>query len=305
MDLKFFKSFVLEKLLLSLVHRHTINNVTMIDNGFEITTGTHKVIGIDSQQSKDIAEMRVLSIYTERNGDRSPLIDLCYSEDTKYHMSKDKQLSTFMADVLSPLNSIFDDWDHDRLAVISFGYKDPVRNLFRYRLIVDQKNTIMMGRSKSGFNYAFLDSDMRQFLDNRDAGIGSNIILRRVSSLSGHAITPEMPFEPAFELFEDECSKPLRPLLKNGELISGKPLYWYKSPTTNSWIVILSIDKNKGEGYTCRSGYMEEEPSPGACKWMVYSIRKTQVFYITAHRRYQIFRGEDCIDISHLIRKRK
>lgn len=308
MEIRNFKSFIIEKLLLSLVHRHTIQNVTVNDVGFDITTDGHKIIGIDIIDPNDLSGemMRMLTIYIERHGDREALIELHYSEDQKFDIMKKTNMSTFDADVLSPLSSIFEDWKHDRLAVISFGYKDPVKHLFRYRIVIDQKNTVVIARSKSGFQYAFLDTDMKAFLDNRDKGIVSNIILRRIETLSGHAMTPEMPFEPVFELFEEACTKPPTPMMKNGEIITDKPLYWYKSPSTeNTWIVILSIEKKKSEGFVCRSGYADSEPKPLSSSWLIYNVRRTQVFYVTAHRRYQIFRGDDCVDITHIIRKQK
>lgn len=304
MNIRNFKSFVIEKLLLSIVHRHAIQNVTVNDKGFEITTDGHRIIGIDTADNN--GDFRMITIYIERKGEREPLLELHYSEDQKYDIMKKTKLSTFDADIMSPLSSIFDDWDHDRIAVISFGYKDPVKNLFRYRIVIDQKNTVVIARSKSGFQYAFLDTDMKAFLNNRDKGIASNIILRRIEHLSGHAMTAEMPFEPVFELFEDACTKPPTPMLKNGEIITEKPLYWYKSPTVeNTWVVILSIERKKGEGFVCRSGYADTEPKPLSTSWVIYNVRKTQVFYITAHRRYQIFRGDNCVDITHLVRKHK
>lgn len=303
MDIRNFKSFVIEKILLSLVNRHTIKNVAVNDVGFDILTDQHRIIGIDIPDTND-NESRSLTIYIERKGEREPLIELHYSEDHKYEIMKKTNISTFDADVLSPISSIFDDWDNDRLAVISFGYKDPVRNLFRYRIAVDQKNTVVIARSKSGFQYAFLDSDMKAFLDNRDKHINSNIILRRIHTLTGKALTPEMPFEPVFELFEDYCTKQPTPTMRNGEVITDKPLYWYKSPVlNNTWIVILSIEKNKGDGFVCRSGYAGQEPEPVSTSWLIYNVRRTQVHYIQSRRRYQIYRGDDCVDITHLMKK--
>ena len=93
------------------------------------------------------------------------------------------RISTFDADVISPLNNVFDDWDRGRLTVISFDQRDPIANLFRYRIAISQQNKMLIAKSKSGFYYAFLDTDMKQFIENRFNGVASNIILRRLTDL--------------------------------------------------------------------------------------------------------------------------
>ena len=106
----------------------------------------------------------------------------------------------------------------------------------------------MIARSKSGFSYAFLDSDMKSFIENRHRGISSNIILRRLDNLEFKSLTTEMPFGPALELFEDEIKQPAKPPNHyNFTMINKRPLYIMKSPTRNVWIVILDIDEKKNK----------------------------------------------------------
>ena len=298
MELTKFKPFVIEKLLLSLVRRHQIRSVTFVDNRFDIKTESHTVHGYEYE----INGLQCLSISIERNKVEEYLIKLYYSEETKYHEMMKDHLSTFDADVLSPLNNIFDDWEHGRLAVISFGHRDMVANLFRYKIAASQQNKLMIARSKSGFSYAFLDSDMKSFIENRDRGITSNIILRRLDNLEFKSLTSEMPFGPALELFEDAIKTPMEkpPAHTTHVTINKRPLYIMKSPTRMVWIVILDIDeKNK----KCRSGYIDTEPDQYAISWDVYGIRTTKIFYFKDLRRYQILRAQDCIDITHLIRE--
>lgn len=291
-----FIPFVIEKLLLSLVRRHQIRSVTKNDNNFNIETENHVIHGYSFETNG----LHCLSISIERNKTEEPLIKLYYSEHTKYLAMMKTHLSTFDADVLSPLNNVFDDWDHGRLAVISFGHRDSVANLFRYKIAISQQNKLMIARSKSGFSYAFLDSDMKSFVDNRDIGITTNIILRRLDNLEFKSLTSEMPFGPALELFEDEIKTPVKsPSHYNYNVIETRPLYIYKSPTRNVWIVILDVDVKTNK---CRSGYIDNEPDPYAISWNVYNIRTTKIYYFKDLRRYQILRGEDCVDITHLIR---
>lgn len=296
MDITQFKPFVIEKLLLSLVRRHQIRAVNFIDNHFDIKTENHIIHGY----SYEMNGLQCLSISIERNKNEEYLIKLWYSEDTKYHEMMKQHLSTFDADVLSPLNNVFDDWDHGRLAVISFGHRDAVANLFRYKIAISQQNKLMIARSKSGFSYAFLDSDMKSFVDNRDAGVVSNIILRRLDNLEFKSLTSEMPFGPALELFEDEIKTPVKqPSHYNYTTIQSRPLYIFKSPTRNVWIIILSMDDKHTK---CQSGYMDAEPDPYQITWNVYNIRTTKIYYFKDLRRYQILRSNDCVDITHLIR---
>ena len=296
MDIQYFRPFVIEKLLLSLVRRHQIRSVKLDDTKFNITTENHVIHGY----SYEINGLQCLSISIERNKNEEYLIKLYYSEDTKYLEMMKELLSTFDADVLSPLNNVFDDWDHGRLNVITFGPRDSVSNLFRYRIAVSQQNKLMIARSKSGFSYAFLDSDMKSFIENRHRGISSNIILRRLDNLEFKSLTTEMPFAPALELFEDEIKQPAKPPNHyNFTMINKRPLYIMKSPTRNVWIVILDIDEKNNK---CKSGYMDTESEPYAVSWNVYNIRTTKIYYFKELRRYQILRSNDCVDITHLIR---
>ena len=298
MDITQFKPFVIEKLLLSLVRRHQIRSVTNTDTRFDIETENHLIHGYSYESNG----LQCLSISIERNKVEEYLIKLYYSEQTKYHEMMKQQLSTFDADVLSPLNNVFDDWDHGRLAVISFGHRDSVANLFRYKIAVSQQNKLMIARSKSGFSYAFLDSDMKSFVENRASGITTNIILRRLDNLEFKSLTSEMPFGPALELFEDAIKAPIEkpPTHYNIITINSRPPYIMKSPTRNVWIVVLEIDEKHSK---CRSGYIDNEPDPYAISWNVYNIRTTKIYYYKELRRYQIMRGNDCVDITHLIRE--
>ena len=296
MELNQFKSFVIEKLLLSLVRRHSIRHVKIEDNTFSISTESHIVRGVEFESHS----LQCLSISIERDHVNEGLMKLYYSEETKYFEMLKNNLSTFDADVLSPLNNVFDDWNHERLGVITFGINDPVSNLFRYKIASNQLNKLMIARSRSGFVYAFLDSDMKQFIENRDKGLMSNIILRRVDDLEYKSLTAEMPFNPALELFEDEIGKPVtkKPHNYNYATIGKRPEYWMKSPTRDVWIVILESNKK-----SCKTGYTDSEPDPYDIQWEVYNIRSTKVYYTKENRRYQILRGGDCVDITHLIRK--
>lgn len=298
LDIQQFRPFVIEKLLLSLVRRHQIRDVKLTDTRFDIKTENHIIHGY----SYETNGLQCLSISIERNKNEEYLIKLYYSEDSKYHEMVKGHLSTFDADVLSPLNNVFDDWDHGRLAVISFGHRDAVANLFRYKIAGSQQNKLMIARSKSGFSYAFLDSDMKAFIENRDRGITTNIILRRLDNLRFKSLTVEMPFGPALELFEDAIKAPLEkpPSHYNFTTIQNRPLYIMKSPTRNVWIVVLEIDDKHTK---CKSGYMDEEPDPYAVSWNVYNIRTTKIYYFKDLRRYQILRSNDCVDITHLIRE--
>ena len=297
MDITLFRPFVIEKLLLSLVRRHQIRSVTSNNTKFNIETENHIVHGY----SYETNGLQCLSISIERNNAEEYLIKLWYSERSQYHEMMKDHLSTFDADVLSPLNNVFDDFAHDRLNVISFGHNDSVANIFRYKIAISQQNKLMIARSKSGFSYAFLDSDMKSFIDNRDNGISTNIILRRLDSLEFKSLTSEMPFGPAMELFEDEIKEPTEksPSHCNCITINRKPPYIMKSPTRNVWIVILDIDYKEKR---CRSGYTDTEPDPYAISWNVYNIRTTKIYYFKDLRRYQILRSNDCVDITHLIR---
>lgn len=295
MDITKFKSFVIEKLLLSLVHRHTIRDIVVNNNKFSISTDSHIINGIETESNG----VQCLSIYIERNGQSEMLIKLFYSDINKYYEMNKSRISTFDADVISPLNNVFDDWDRGRLAVISFDQRDPIANLFRYRIAISQQNKLLIAKSKSGFYYAFLDTDMKQFIENRFNGVASNIILRRLNDLKYEPITPEMPFEPAIELFEDEVQKPVdKPFKYALVIVHERPLYWMKSPTRDVWIVILDCDKNH-----CRSCYMDMEPNMCHSEWSGYSVRKTNVHYNNQLHRYQIIRGKDCVDITHLLKR--
>lgn len=297
MDIHQFKSFVIEKMLLSLARRHVIKKTEVDDNSFSIYTEGHIIHGYEHETDG----VRCITITIERNKNEEPLVKLFFSLDTHYYEKIKDHISTFDADVLSPLNNVFEDFIDDQLHVISFGINDPVSRLFKYRLATVGLNKMLIARSPSGFKYSLLDSDMKQFLDNRDKGFSSNIILRRIGELDYIHKTAEMPFQPAIELFEDALSKPVdKPYHGAITIVDKKPLYYMKSPTRDCLIVILEISDDKK---SCKSGYMDVEPNPLHKTWSVHGVRTTRIFYTKDLRRYQIIRGGDCVDITHIIRK--
>ena len=100
-------------------------------------------------------------------------------------------------------------------------------------------------------------------------------------------------------MFEDEVQKPVdKPFKYALVIVHERPLYWMKSPTRDVWIVILDCDKNH-----CRSCYMDMEPNMCHSEWSGYSVRKTNVHYNNQLHRYQIIRGKDCVDITHLLKR--
>lgn len=127
----------------------------------------------------------------------------------------------------------------------------------------------------------------------------------------GTFISTKMPLDAALEILSDFYNDEDTSLssIKTKALIASsteeihRPLYVFKSPTKNNYIVILSISDDHKK---CISGLSTTDPTYSSSKTQhAFSIRTTNIHYSSTLRRYFVCRQDNCIDVTHLIKNKK